>query len=124
MTKQNLDEYISEEYGVLPDWPWDDLTAYVFRHKDNRKWFALAMEINENKLGADGDKNIWVLNTKCDPMLKTSFLSLKGVYVAYHMNKEHWLTIRLDEVGDEDLKTLIQISYNLTKKKYKIIKSA
>lgn len=124
MTRRELDEYISGEYGVLPDWPWDDETAYVFRHKDNRKWFALAMEINESKLGTSGNKNIWVLNTKCDPMLKTSFLSLKGVYVAYHMNKEHWLTIRLDEVDDEDLKTLIQISFDLTKKKYKAKKSA
>ena len=119
MTRQELDEYISGEYGVLPDWPWNDLTAYVFRHKDNRKWFALAMEISENKLGKGGDKNIWALNVKCDPLIKSAFLSLNGVYVAYHMNKEHWLTVRLDEANDEDIKTLLQISFDLTKKRYK-----
>ena len=123
MTRNKFDEYITEEYGVLPDWPWDDITGYVFRHKDNRKWFALVMEISADKLG--GEKtNIWVTNVKCDPLFKAGFLSEKGVYTAYHMNKEHWLTIRLDEVSDETLKTLVSISFDLTAKRYKKKKSA
>ena len=35
---------------------------------------------------------------------------------AYHMNKEHWNTIIIDEKVDEDLvKELIEQSYQLTK---------
>nr|WP_250210024.1 MmcQ/YjbR family DNA-binding protein [Morganella morganii] len=38
-----------------------------------------------------------------------------GIYPAYHMNKEHWVTIMLDtEFSSEELKSLIDDSYRLT----------
>ena len=46
-------------------------------------------------------------------------LKKKGVYVAYHMNKVHWLSIVLNEVSDDDLKFLLDLSFNLTKAKRK-----
>mgnify|MGYP002421783608 CR=1 FL=1 len=45
-----------------------------------------------------------------------SLLEEKGFYPAYHMNKEHWNTIIVDEKVDENLvKELIEQSYQLTK---------
>ena len=118
MTRQQLDEYISGEYGIEKDFPFEEQNIYVFRHKDNRKWFALVMEISAEKLGGE-QTNIWVVNIKCDPILKAGFLSQQGIYPAYHMSKEHWLTIRLDEANEKDIETLISISFDLTAKKYK-----
>ena len=118
MTRQQLNKYILEEYGIEFDYPFEEDNIYVFRHRDNRKWFALVMEISADKLGGEKE-NVWVTNLKCEPLFKTGFLSQKGVYPAYHMNKEHWLTIRLDEVDDETLKTLLSISFDLTAKKYR-----
>ena len=46
-----------------------------------------------------------------------SLLEEKSFYPAYHMNKEHWITICLDgSVDDEKILSLIDISYDLTVK--------
>ena len=46
MTKEELFAYIEREYGVTPDYPWlDSPEGAVFRHADNRKWFALSMPV-------------------------------------------------------------------------------
>ena len=46
MTKDELFAYIEREYNVTPDYPWlDSPEGAVFRHGDNRKWFALSMPI-------------------------------------------------------------------------------
>ena len=49
MTRQELINYIFDEYSVEPDFPFrmDDVTC-VFRHIDNRKWFGIAMVIPYN----------------------------------------------------------------------------
>lgn len=125
MTKEDLIEYIEGEYGIKSDKPFEkhpDIT--IFRHQDNRKWFAILITVGAKYFGRKTDEDVWSLGVKCDTLLKSSFLSQKGVYPAYHMNKEHWLTLCLDEIDDNDLKTLIDISFDLTKKKYKKTKSA
>ena len=42
MTRQELIDFIFDEYSVEPDCPFsrDDVSC-VFRHIDNRKWFGL-----------------------------------------------------------------------------------
>ena len=121
MTKESLFEYIQEEYGVMPDYPFANEWAPspVFRHKDNKKWFALGMFISRSKVSGNSDKQTWALNVKCDPIFKSALLDKKGVYTAYHMNKEHWLTILIDEASDDDIKFAISMSFDLTKAKYK-----
>lgn len=37
------------EYNIEPDYPWDDENA-VFRHRNNRKWFVLVMNIRRDRL--------------------------------------------------------------------------
>lgn len=39
MTRKQLFEWVKEEYGTDPDYPWQDWNA-VLRHKDSRKWYA------------------------------------------------------------------------------------
>ena len=121
MTKKRLVDYIFNEYGIKFDEPFKDTDIQVFRHKGNRKWFALLMKISQNKLGVDGEKMVDVLNLKVDPLIKEPMLKKKGVYVAYHMNKVHWLTINLEEILDNDLFFLIDLSFDLTKPKRKQI---
>ena len=125
MTKEQCIEYISTEYGVQPDFPFEKYPdIYIFRHKTNRKWFVILITVNASLLGRKEKKDVWTIGVKCDPLIRASFLSQKGVYTAYHMNKEHWLTVCLDEVSDEDFKTLVDISFDLTKQKTKKRKSA
>lgn len=75
------------------------------------------MKIPKNRLGEYSDKIVDIVNVKCDPIMLGSLLEEKGFYPAYHMNKEHWITICLDgSVDDEKILSLIDISYDLTVK--------
>ena len=43
--KNKVFDYINEKYLVSPEYPWEDNTGAVFRQKENRKWFALVMDV-------------------------------------------------------------------------------
>lgn len=125
MTKESLFKLIEEEYGVLPDYPFSNEwePSPVFRHLDNKKWFALGMFISRSKLGLKSEEKTWVVNLKCDPLLKSALLEKKGFYVAYHMSKEHWISVVLDEADTEDIEFALSVSFDLTKAKYRKKKS-
>ena len=116
MERKELFEWAKETYGTEPDYPWNDWNC-VLRHKHNNKWYALIMEIEETKLGINSDKIVDVLNVKCDPLLIGSLRMREGFYPAYHMNKDKWVSIVMDgTVSAEEIKDLIEVSYQLTKK--------
>ena len=95
MTRQQLFQWMKRRYGVEPDYPWADENA-VLRHRDNNKWFALVMEVGREKLGMDGDGTAEIINLKCQPALIGSLRERDGFHPAYHMNKDQWLSVRLD----------------------------
>lgn len=41
---------------------------------------------------------------------------IKGIYPAYHMNKEHWLSLHLSEIDEALLFELLDESFALTLK--------
>lgn len=113
-----------ERYGTQPEYPWIDEPGYaVLRHYDNKKWYALIMDVPYARLGLDGgiaDKTD-ILNLKCDPVLIGSLLTEKGFCRAYHMNKNKWITVLLDgSVRKEQIYSLIRISYDLTASKIRL----
>lgn len=119
MTRPELETYIESTFGIIPDYPFPgDFVTVVFRHTGNRKWFAIAMRIPKAKLGIADDGIIDVVNVKCDPEVLHSFHGQTGIYPAYHMNRDHWLTVALDgRVDDSTMEFLLGISYDLTKGK-------
>jgi predicted DNA-binding protein (MmcQ/YjbR family) len=125
MTRTELEAYIESTYGITADSPFTgDFVTAVFRHPGNRKWFAIAMRIPKAKLGIAEHGVIDIVNMKCDPEVLHSFHGQPGIYPAYHMNRNHWLTLALDErVDDDTMAFLLGISYDLTKAKKKITKS-
>ena len=119
MNRQEVINWVGEQYGVQPDFPWRDWNA-VLRHGDNNKWFGVIMEVGRDKLGLDGDGTIHVMNVKCDPALIGFLRNQPGFLPAYHMNKEQWLSIRLDgSAPEEQVKNLIDQSFELTRVKKK-----
>ena len=77
---------------------------------------GIIMTITKDKLGFNDTTEVDILNLKCYPNLIGSLRLNKGILKAYHMNKEHWLTILLDgSVNETKIKELIDISYELTK---------
>lgn len=119
MDKQKFSLYIEDFYGIKYDCPFeDDLDTWVFRHPDNKKWFALVMTIKKRKLGMDSNELIDIVNLKCAPEIMDDLWKENGVFPAYHMSKKHWLTLALDGSCDDDtVKWITKISYDLTKKK-------
>lgn len=119
MTKQELFALIEGEYNVAPDYPWLDMPeGAVFRHADNRKWFALSMPVPRRYAYGDGPGEVDAVNLKCDPVLSAMLRGEPGILPAYHMSKVHWITVLLDGTADDDrLKFLLQHSFDLTKSK-------
>ncbi len=121
MTREELKAHIFETYGVCEDYPWEnDTVDAVFRHPENKKWFALIMNIPAAKLGLKNDKNIDILNVKCDNILIGSLIKESGFFPAYHMSKSSWITAALDgSADDEKIKWILDMSFDMTKKKVK-----
>ena len=119
MNRQEVFDWCRQRYGTEPDYPWNDWNA-VLRHKDNRKWFGLVLEVKGNKLGMDTEKMVDLLNIKCDPVLIGSLLLRRGFFPAYHMNKDNWVSILLDDPeNDEKIKSLLDMSYEMTRSRKK-----
>ena len=116
MNREQLEKFLCETYAVDMDYPWIKYPNYeVFRHINNKKWFALIMDVSKNKLGLAGDEILDIVNFKCDPAVIGSLRMENGFFPAYHMNKDSWITVALDgTVDDEKIKFLADMSYELT----------
>ena len=119
MNRQEVIEFISTEFGAEEEHLWMTFPDYaVFRNNRNKKWFAIIMDIDKNKLGLEGEGRIDIINLKCDSVLIGSLIKNNGYLPAYHMSKNSWITVLLDGCVDEaELKDLIYLSYELIDKK-------
>ena len=124
MNRRDFENYMVDTYGVEQEYPWISMPTFaVFRHKSNNKWFAVIMTIDKSKIGIKEDGQIDVVNLKCDANIISLMRTQDGIFPAYHMNKEHWLTVALDgSVIEDNLKFLLALSYDLTDKKQKLNK--
>jgi len=114
-TREDICAYVRERYGAELEYLWVKTPGNgVFRHNHNRKWFAAIVDITEDKLGLDGKEPIDALLLKCGPELKTLLIDHVSVFPAYHMNREHWITVRLG-IENPKIQEMIDFSYNLTK---------
>lgn len=104
--RQEIINYCLTYKNAYEDYPFSDKNWCVIRHRENNKVFAWIF----NK-----DGNVWI-NLKCKPEL-TQFWrnTYKAVIPAYHLNKEHWNSVILNNtVPTEDIFNMIADSYNLT----------
>ena len=121
MNREQFIQYVLDEYGIDGEYLWANYPLYrVFRHPSNRKWFAVVMDVPKNKLGLEGTEALDVANLKCDPILIGSLRKEPGIFPAYHMSKANWISVALDgSVPDEQIKMLLDMSYDATAPKIK-----
>ena len=119
MKREELKSFILENYIAATDRPWQKYPSFeVFRHPGSGKWFALIMDLPRGRPGLSGFGTLDVVNLKCDPVLVASLQGGSGIFPAYHMNKENWLTVALDGSAPDDiLRALLDMSYDLTRPK-------
>lgn len=121
MNRSEIQIFIADYYSVQAEYPFKSYPDFaVYRHSANKKWFAVVMDIPKNKLGMNSDEIVSVVNLKCDPILAGSVRMEKGIFPAYHMNKEKWISVALDgSVDGEKIKWLLDLSFDLTAPKIK-----
>lgn len=104
-----LTNHLKQTYGDEPDYPFAQSQTASFRVPANRKWYALLLPLNRQKLEPDGrSEDIDVLNIKVEPSELSELLLLDGIYPAYHMAKGTWVSVVLDDtVSDQVLRPLV-----------------
>lgn len=103
------DSQIDHPFKKFPD-------CKVLRHKENRKWYGLIMNVEKEKLNLSGAEKVDVIDIKADPELVSILQNSAGYLPAYHMDKKHWITILLDgTVEKKQIFKLLEDSYSMTK---------
>lgn len=126
LTRSDVLGYAEEQFGEVPVYLWAKTPeAAVLRHAGNQKWYALMMSVERARLGLEGAGAVDILNLKIDPLLIGVLRRREGFLPAYHMNKEHWITLLLDDAveRDEGLQ-LLEMSYRMTLPKIRKPKKA
>ncbi len=73
------------------------------------------MKVEAGKLGLEEKEEYDVMDLRGTEGRIKSIDNIR-FFPGYHMNKKHWYTIILNEtMTDEEIKTLIEESYNLAK---------
>jgi predicted DNA-binding protein (MmcQ/YjbR family) len=116
MSRSELEAYITETYSAEGEHLFAQYPSFlVFRHRGKRKRFAVIMDIPRKNLKLPGEGEINVVNLKCDTRLTGTFCMEPGIFLGWHMNKAHWLSVALDgSVDDEKIKFLVDVRYELT----------
>ncbi len=115
--RDELFGYIRDTYGAECEYPWLRYPDYaVFRHGDNKKWFALVMNLPRNRLGLPGAENTDVLNVKLDDLLlRDILLRQAGCFPGYHISRGNWISVLLDgTVPMAEIARLVDVSYRAT----------
>ena len=112
--RERITQYIQDTYGTEAEYLWADSPGNaIFRHPASKKWFAAMMRVLPEKLGVTGAEALNVMDIKCSTIMIGSLLSTKGFLPAYHMNKNHWISIILDgSVPDKEITPLLELSYD------------
>ena len=113
--RDRLFAFAEERFGTKPEYLWSRLPdCAVLRCSGNDKWYAVIMDVDGSKLGRPELGKVCIADLKCSPLMTGSLLAMKGIFPAYHMNKNSWITVLLDGSADEEqLKALLEMSYEL-----------
>ena len=98
----------------------------VFRHGSTGRWFGILLRAPRQAVGLAGKGQAEVLDLKCDPLVSYGMMqAYPDVVPGYHMNKQHWISLRLKgDLPEETVRMLIGMSYDLTRKKPRRAKRA
>jgi predicted DNA-binding protein (MmcQ/YjbR family) len=117
VTRADILAYAKEKYNTDPERLWAKYPEYeVLRHRNNKKWYVILMDVPGNKVGLETDEVLDIIDIKCEPDMILTLSTQTGFAPAYHMNKKHWLTILLNgSVNDDEIYNLLDMSYEMTK---------
>lgn len=109
--------YVKENYGTLPEYLWlKSPDSAIFRCTESSKWYGAVLKVKRKVIGIEEDGEIYILNIKCNPLVKDCLIKEGKAYPAYHMNKKYWVSIPLDgSLYLDEISGAIDESYQLVK---------
>ena len=102
-----IHQAIYERYGERPDFPFDSSPeAAVYRYPPNRKWYGLVMNISRHLLTGeektDSTPRVEVMNMKAEGSRIPDLILKDGIYSAYHMKHDSWISVMLNDTLDDE----------------------
>lgn len=112
-------QYVKEKYKDDLEYLWKKFpNNVIWRNKRNNKWYGALLVVSENKLGISSDKVVEIIGLRYQKDKIKEVIDHNKILEGYHMNKNSWITIRLDEsVEIEEIYKLIDNSYKLSLEK-------
>ena len=109
MKRKELFAYVAEHHQVNPEYLWKKNPNYaVLRHH-------FVKNVETEKLGLKGTQLEEIIDLKLEPELIEILQQSEGYLPAYHMNKQHWISVQLKKVAPEQILKLLEMSYKFTK---------
>lgn len=107
---QMLHAALAEMFNEPADFPFEEKDIGVLRLANKGKWYGIVMPVQASKIGLDSDATIGVINLRVAKGQAPSLADHRIIFPAYHMNKQNWVTIVLDDKtkDDELLRRLIE----------------
>ena len=121
-TREQIIDMALELPGATADTPFEgDGYSTALRHGDTGKWFGIVLKGPRSRVGLDGEGQAELLDLKCDPLVSYAMIQeYPDILPGYHMNKQLWITIRLEgDVPRDVVEMLLRMSFDLTGKKKK-----
>lgn len=115
---QEIITYIRQKYHDELEFLWQNSPRNaVWRNQENQKWYALLLTIPRNKLpGEISDETVEIINLRFQKNQALDFAeSHTNIFPGYHMNKNNWITIILDNsMETKQILDLIDQSYDIS----------
>lgn len=94
-------EYINKKYDDKLEFLWEKSpTSSIIRRKDTKKWYAVLMIIQKNRLIAGAEGVVEAMNLRAEPDNIKAMIDNKIFFPGFHMNKKHWFTISFDALPE------------------------
>ncbi len=115
---QEIIAFVVDHYGDELEFLWENSEDAIWRHQENRKWYALLLAVVGDKLGLDSSERVEAINLRFVKGEAADFAAANsGIIPGYHMNKRNWITVILNgKVPTEMIFDLLEQSYELTMK--------
>ena len=114
--RESLLAHVRQKYATSPEFLWPRQPRYaVLRHAENGKWYGVLMNVRLRCLNLPGTGEVDVVNLKSSSVPDMLLSGVAGAFPAYHMNKKHWISVRLDAHWESgELEMLLENSHQLS----------
>ena len=78
--RKEILQFAAEQYGTEPAYLWAKYPRYAALRHNDKKWYALIMDVPKEKLRLPGTGIVDIINLKVEPLLAGSLRMEKGIF--------------------------------------------